>query len=173
MSNDLENIPVEVKENLDRNGISLDVSGLVEEHQFIRDMDSFDIAAAFALHQTGSKDGAAGLLQSTKCRLDQASRKASVQRLVAVLVRSDLKSTGIKKAYDALIGIIDDDGQTANARIKAAETVLKWAGETDRPDNDKDMDDLSNMSIGELEATISKLAKKREALSKDMRVVQN
>lgn len=161
-------LPQEAKEALANNGFTLDVSALAEEFTFIRDMNEIEIGTAFALYQTGCELSAAGLLQLEQNVVQSASRRTSVQRLIKILVKSDLQTSGIKKAYDALTEVMDDNGESANARIRAAETVLKWSGEIGKEQDKGKEDELSAMSIGELESVISKLQAKKDELSKDM-----
>jgi hypothetical protein len=160
-------LPAAAREALERNNLFLDVTGLAEDHPFIRDMTEIEIGCAFGLFQTGCPEAASQLLGINRQLGATASRRASVQRLLRVLVRADVQSTGVKKAYDALTSVLDDSGESANARIKAAETVLKWSGELGGESDKEREAELSNMSIHDLERTIHKLQDQRDKLSKD------
>lgn len=168
MTNNPDKLPAEAKANLERNGLFLDVTALAEENVFVRDMNEIEIATAFALYETGCTEAAAALLSVGQDAVIAASRRASTQRLIKILIRSDLETKGLKKAYDALTNVMDDDGESANARIRAAETVLKWSGELDKERDKSQEQELSNMPIGELEGLIDKLQARKDELSKNV-----
>ena len=173
MSQEATQLPAKAKEALTRNNISFDVTTLAQDHGFIRDMNEIDMACAFALHETGCPEAAAALLQVSIGQTVTASRRPSVQRLIKILIKSDLHSSGIKKAYDALVEVIDDNGETATARNRAAETLLKWSGEIGKEQDRELQDDLSSMSIGELEGAIKQLEDKKAELSKNVIAVKS
>lgn len=153
---------------LELNGQSLDVSDLSKDNPFIQDMSEEQIAAGFALYVTGCASAAAKLLHRKKTDITRVSRCTSVRRLIKALIRSDLDTTGIKSAFDALQSVVNDDGESATARTRAAEMLLKWSGEIGK-EQEKDREkDLSNMTIGELESVITKLEAQKAELSKDV-----
>lgn len=139
-----------------------DVASLAEDHPFINDMSDLEVVAALALHRTGCPQHAAKILDVAKKDIVSASRKRSVQDLLRVLVVSDLKTFGVKRAYDALAEVVDDPESTANARIRAAETLLKWSGELGGEADKRTARELSEMSVEELERTIHALEDQRD-----------
>lgn len=144
-------------ESMANNHIVLDMDGLASEAPFVRDMSAMQIVAAVFLYRTGDIDVTSGLLGLNLGEGSTICRCKEVRRLVKFFVRSDLETRGLILAKDTLYGIMDDKAESANARIRAAEAALKWAGEMDRQSEKDDEDELSSMSIAELESKIAGL----------------
>lgn len=145
--------------------IFFDIEVLSDTHGFIKDMQELDIGIALALHMSGDILSSSGLLGVTKSRIANRSRKPSVQRLLRLLIKSDLFTFGLKKAYDTAMGIMDDTEQAPAARLKAAEMVLKWSGELDKAGGkDDDRTNLADLSVEQLNNLVNNLTKNRGLL---------
>lgn len=160
MKNQIE-LSDKAKKNLLDSNINLDVSDLANEYSFIRNMSDAEIAVAACLFRTGDVAASAKLLNLGQDTITKYSRKRLVHKLLRILTMSEVKTTGLKVAFDTLKDIMDDQSESANARIRAAENVLKWSGEFDKASGDSDDDDLAGMSIDDLEAVISNLNKRK------------
>jgi hypothetical protein len=63
------------------------------------------------------------------------------------------------------MNIMEDVGQAPQARLKAAELVLKWSGEVgDKGKNPEDKKNLSDMSVEELNELVDSLHKRQGKL---------
>lgn len=155
-----------IKAAMDRNGIVIDIDALAKELSFVRDMSDLEVLTAFCVYKTGSYEGASKLLLHSVGDITNIARNQYVCKIIQHLIRNDIKTLGVKKAYDALISIVEDSGESATARNKAADTILKWSGEIGGTPEIESQRQLEGMSVEQLEDIVQQIESKRAEKAK-------